>query len=198
MVGADETTELWRPPQGCKIFIGPLPLINYLWGYFLPSKVRAKFRHFCKMSFAKFLTVYFLFGKRLSLLWQIWYILGLIFIVANRQPIIAKYFKNLVTLQALDVWYLDHDRKTIKSFIEYDVKPKIKQHFRRAVLTIVTRFGEILATLWQKFKGINQYLANFEPTLQIIMLSAKFSLFLNNQILVKQNIIFAALFSPMR
>ena len=33
----------------------------------------------------KFLTVYFLFGKMLSLLWQIWYIIGLIFIVANGQ-----------------------------------------------------------------------------------------------------------------
>ena len=43
----------------------------------------AKFRHFGKsfLVFDKFLTVYFLFGKMLSLLWQIW----AIFIVANGQ-----------------------------------------------------------------------------------------------------------------
>ena len=40
----------------------------------------AKFRHF-----GKFLTVYFLFGKMLSLLWQICDIIGLFFIVANSQ-----------------------------------------------------------------------------------------------------------------
>ena len=39
----------------------------------------AKFRHFGKTSqvFGKILTVYLLFGKMLSLLWQIFYIIGL-------------------------------------------------------------------------------------------------------------------------
>ena len=36
-------------------------------------------------EFGKFLTVYFLFGKMLSLIWQFWYIIGLIFIIANGQ-----------------------------------------------------------------------------------------------------------------
>ena len=40
-------------------------------------------------SFWQILTVYFLFGKILSLLWKIWYTVGLIFIVAN-----AKILKN--------------------------------------------------------------------------------------------------------
>ena len=43
----------------------------------------AKFRHFCT------LTAYFLFGKMLSLLWQIWNIIGIIFIVADGK--ILKY-----------------------------------------------------------------------------------------------------------
>ena len=41
----------------------------------------------------KFLMVYFLFGKMLSLLWQICYIIGLIFIVANGQIL-----KNILTI----------------------------------------------------------------------------------------------------
>ena len=47
----------------------------------------AKFRHFGKslQVFGKFLMVYFLLGKRLSILWQICYIIGLIFIVASGQ-----------------------------------------------------------------------------------------------------------------
>ena len=49
-----------------------------------------KFCHFCKdfQVSGKYLTVYFLFGKMFSLLWQIWYIIGLIFIVANGQIMI--------------------------------------------------------------------------------------------------------------
>ena len=45
----------------------------------------AKFRHFGNILqvFGKFLTVYFLFGKIVNLLWQICYTSGLIFIVAN-------------------------------------------------------------------------------------------------------------------
>jgi len=38
--------------------------------------------------FGKCLTVYLLFGKMLTQLWQIWYIIGLIFIVSN-----GKYLK---------------------------------------------------------------------------------------------------------
>ena len=38
----------------------------------------AKFRHFGKL-----LTAYFLFGKKLNLLWQIYYITGQIFVAAN-------------------------------------------------------------------------------------------------------------------
>ena len=51
----------------------------------------AKFRHFGKSLeiFGKFLTAYFLFGKMLSILWQICDIIGLIFIAANGQ----KYWK---------------------------------------------------------------------------------------------------------
>ena len=47
----------------------------------------AEFRHFGKTlkDFDKLLTVIFLFGKMLSLLWQILCIIGLIFIVANGQ-----------------------------------------------------------------------------------------------------------------
>ena len=46
-----------------------------------------KFRHFGKKlkAFGKFLKVYILFGKMLSLLWQICYIIGLIFIVVVDQ-----------------------------------------------------------------------------------------------------------------
>ena len=43
----------------------------------------AKFRQLAK-SLAIF-DSFFLFGKMLTLLWQIWYIIGLIFIVANGQ-----------------------------------------------------------------------------------------------------------------
>ena len=47
----------------------------------------AKFRHFGKslQVFVKYLMVNFLFGKMLSLLWQICDIIGLIFIFANGQ-----------------------------------------------------------------------------------------------------------------
>ena len=47
----------------------------------------AKFRHFGKtlQVFVKFWTVYFLFGKMFTLLWQIWYFIALIFIVVNGQ-----------------------------------------------------------------------------------------------------------------
>ena len=56
----------------------------------------AKFRHF-----GKFLTVYFLFGKMLSLLWQICDIIGLIFGVANGQIL-----KNFLTIWS----HLSHQR----------------------------------------------------------------------------------------
>ena len=44
-----------------------------------------KFRHFGKIlqAFGKFFTVYFLFGRMLSLIWQICDIIGLSFIVVN-------------------------------------------------------------------------------------------------------------------
>ena len=47
----------------------------------------AKFYHFGKilLIFGKFLTVFFLFGKMLNLLWQICYITGIVFIIANGQ-----------------------------------------------------------------------------------------------------------------
>ena len=45
------------------------------------------------ISLRKKMTVYFLFGKILSLLWQIWDIVGLIFSVANGQ-----IFKNDLTI----------------------------------------------------------------------------------------------------
>ena len=47
----------------------------------------AKFRHFGKslLVFGKFLTVYFLFDKMLSILWQICDMIGLIFIDVNGQ-----------------------------------------------------------------------------------------------------------------
>ena len=45
----------------------------------------AEFRHLGKNFHGKFLIVYFLFGKMLSLLLQIWYIIELIFIVADGQ-----------------------------------------------------------------------------------------------------------------
>ena len=46
-----------------------------------------KFRQFGKtlQVFGKFLTVHFLFGKILSLLWQICVIIGLVFILENGQ-----------------------------------------------------------------------------------------------------------------
>ena len=52
----------------------------------------AKFRH-CGKNLTclwQFFTVYFLFGKILSQLWQIYYIIGLIFIVANCQILIGN------------------------------------------------------------------------------------------------------------
>ena len=54
-----------------------------------------KFRHFGKslQVFGKFLTVYFLFGKMLSTLWQICDIIGLIFIASNGQTL-----KNNLTI----------------------------------------------------------------------------------------------------
>ena len=54
-----------------------------------------KFRHFGKslQVFSKFMTVYFLFGKMMSLLWQTCDIIGLIFIVANGQ-ILKKNLTN--------------------------------------------------------------------------------------------------------
>ena len=54
-----------------------------------------KFRQFGKslQVFGKILTVYFLFGKMLCLLWQICDIFGLIFIVSNGQ-----IFKNNLTI----------------------------------------------------------------------------------------------------
>ena len=57
----------------------------------------AKFRHFGKslQVLGKFLIVYFLFGKMLSLLWQICDIIGLIFIVANGQIL-----KNNITIRS--------------------------------------------------------------------------------------------------
>ena len=69
----------------------------------------AKFRHFGKV-FSKFLRVYYLFGKILSLLWQNCDIIGLIFIVANGQ--ILKKNLNIwsyCTRQRLMVFQdLDH------------------------------------------------------------------------------------------
>ena len=55
----------------------------------------AKFRQFGKslQVFSKFMTVYFLFGKMMSLLWQTCDIIGLIFIVANGQ-ILKKNLTN--------------------------------------------------------------------------------------------------------
>ena len=47
----------------------------------------------CQIAFGKFLTVYFIFGKMLSLLWQICDIIGLISIVANGQTL-----KNNLTI----------------------------------------------------------------------------------------------------
>ena len=60
----------------------------------------AKFRHFGQslQVFGKFWTVYFLFGKMLSLFWQIWYIIGLIFMVARLWPTIEKISNHFVTL----------------------------------------------------------------------------------------------------
>ena len=55
----------------------------------------AKFRHFGKSSqvFGKCLTVYFLFGKMLSILWQTWDISGLVFIATN-----GRILKNNFTI----------------------------------------------------------------------------------------------------
>ena len=58
------------------------------WRDVMPTAVwpdLAKFCHFGKTLQVKFLKVYFLFGKVLSLLWQIWYIIGLNLIVGNGQ-----------------------------------------------------------------------------------------------------------------
>ena len=60
-----------------------------------------RFGHFGKslQVFGKFLTVYFLFGKMLSLLWQICDIIGLYFIVANGQIL-----KNNLTIWSHCCW----------------------------------------------------------------------------------------------
>ena len=70
----------------------------------------AKFHHFgiSLKVLSKFLTVYFLFGKMLSLLWQTCDIIELIFIVANGQ--ILK--KNLT------IW--SHCRKLCSLGILFD------------------------------------------------------------------------------
>ena len=71
---------------------------SFVYKKYIPCPVRpdsAKFLHFANtlQIFGKILTVFFLFGKMLSRLWQIWYIIGLIFIVAKGQKL-----KNNLTI----------------------------------------------------------------------------------------------------
>ena len=95
----------------------------------------AKFHHFDKslQVFGNFLTVYFSFGKMLSILWQIWDIIGLIFIAANGQILknnltiwshwLAKTFEwirrknqslaSTTTTTAFDVGSIESKNKTL-------------------------------------------------------------------------------------
>ena len=74
----------------------------------------AKFRHFGKrlQVFGKFLTVYFLFGKMLCLLWQICDIIMLIFIVANGQIL-----KNNLTICSHWTWEWKWDLNLRSKFV---------------------------------------------------------------------------------
>ena len=65
----------------------------------------AEFHHFGKslQVLGKFLIVYFLFGKMLTLLWQICDIIGLIFIVGNlEQWVFAQ--QNIFGQEGLKFW----------------------------------------------------------------------------------------------
>ena len=85
--------------QNFSIPLGQLMACALGVGYFFTSRAvwpdLEKIRHFGKtlQVFVKFFTFYLLFGKILSLLLQIWYIIGLIFIVA-----IGQIFKNNLTI----------------------------------------------------------------------------------------------------
>ena len=87
----DATTPKWYWLGNClscnsRVIIydrrGFISLARALWPYFV------KFGHFgAKVynNFGKFLTLYFLFGKILIILWQVCDIIGLFFIAANGQ-----------------------------------------------------------------------------------------------------------------
>ena len=81
----------------------------------------AKFCHFGKklQVFGKFLKVYFLFGKMLSILWQICDIFGLNFLFA-----IGQILKNYLTIWS-HCWYF-YPAITIWTFIAHLYKASIK------------------------------------------------------------------------
>ena len=71
----------------------------------------AKFRHFGKsfQVFCKILAIYFLFGKKLSLLWQICDVIGLIFIDANGQILknnltIWSHWVRVIVINLMSLW----------------------------------------------------------------------------------------------
>ena len=93
----------------------------------------AKFHHFGKsLQINQFFTVYFWFGKMLSLIWQICDIIGLIFIVANGQIL-----KNNLT-----IW--SHCRAPREEII---FKEKICGSFRHSP----TDWLGGIEHLWKKF-----------------------------------------------
>ena len=83
----------------------------------------AKFWHFGKslQEFGKFFTVYFLFGKILSLLWQLCDIIGLIFIFAN-----GKILNNNLTIwshwlslpQCERMWERDKNKERLCQYLQ--------------------------------------------------------------------------------
>ena len=91
----------------------------------------AKFCHFGKslQVFGKFLTVYFLFGKMLSILWQIWDIIGIIFIAANGQIL-----KNNLT-----IWSHLSKNKNPKTSWDWTCKQNVNQKFNLKLSTIIKR-----------------------------------------------------------
>ena len=91
----------------------------------------AKFRHFGKslQVFVKIMTVYFLFGKMLSLLWQICDVVGLIFRVLNGQ--ILKKSNHLVTLP----FCFDWTRKQCQSWSNWAEAVANAEHKKTFYLT---------------------------------------------------------------
>ena len=122
-------------PTSCLLLLLPSPRSKTKCTYLYGEKQAvwpdmAKFCHYGKtwQVFSKYLTVYFLFGKMLSLLWQIWYIIGLIFIVAN-----CQILKNNIT-----IW--SHWEKLLLMHTAYFFKKTISRLDKKLCLLPRTKY----------------------------------------------------------